>query len=423
MSIVRFIHAADLHLDSPFRGLLEVEPHVAATLQNATFAAYDGIIDLCLAESVDALLVAGDVFDGADRSLRAQLRFVDGLRRLHEAGIRSFICHGNHDPLDGWEAKLDFPSGCHRFSDQVEAVPVFPDEPDRAVVFGISYPTREVRENLIPRFDLPKTSKVTIGLVHANVGSDTGHEAYAPCTLQDLEATGFDYWALGHVHTRRVLRQHAPAVVYPGNSQGRAPNERGARGVYVVDIAESGEVNLTFRPVDVARWEHFEVEIEGLADEQALIEAIEHRVAEGRDEADGRNLVYRLSLQGRGDLHGSISREGFTEDLRGRVNEVWTHQRPFAYCERIADGTAMPFERAERRQSEDFVGDLLRLVDSYLEDTLDLGELLAELRPLYESPGASRYLRDSFPSADEGRRLLQAAEELCIDRLLDGDPS
>ena len=98
MSIIRFVHAADLHLDSPFKGLSDVQPEIAARLKNATFDAYQNIIDLCISERVDALLVAGDVFDGADRSLRAQLRFMDGLRRLHEAGIRAFICHGNHDP-------------------------------------------------------------------------------------------------------------------------------------------------------------------------------------------------------------------------------------------------------------------------------------------------------------------------------------
>ena len=124
MSVVRFVHAADLHLDSPFRGLREVEPAVGAELREATFAAYDKIIDLCLAEKVDALLVAGDIYDGRDRSLRAQLRFRDGLQRLADAGIRSFVCHGNHDPLDGWEAQLDMPEGCQRFGSEVEAVPL-----------------------------------------------------------------------------------------------------------------------------------------------------------------------------------------------------------------------------------------------------------------------------------------------------------
>ena len=130
MPRLRFVHAADLHLDNPFRSIRSGAPsHVA-----------------------DALLVAGDIYDGADQSLRAQLRFVQGLRQLDEAGIRSFICHGNHDPLDGWEARLDLPAGCCRFGPEVEDFPVFQDEPERAMVHGVSYPTLEVRENLTPYF-------------------------------------------------------------------------------------------------------------------------------------------------------------------------------------------------------------------------------------------------------------------------------
>ena len=120
MPLLRFVHAADLHLDSPFTGLKAAAPdNVANALYAATFTAYENIIDLCIDEGVDALLVAGDVYDGKDRSLRAQLKFVEGLRRLDEAGIRSFVCHGNHDPLDGWEAKLNYPPGCKRFGRDV----------------------------------------------------------------------------------------------------------------------------------------------------------------------------------------------------------------------------------------------------------------------------------------------------------------
>ncbi len=110
MSLIKFVHAADLHLDSPFRGIgSEVPDYVLETLQEATFEAYDRTIEFCISEEVDAFLVAGDVYDGADRSLRAQVRFVNGLNRLDAAGVRSFVCHGNHDPMDGWEARLSLP--------------------------------------------------------------------------------------------------------------------------------------------------------------------------------------------------------------------------------------------------------------------------------------------------------------------------
>ena len=127
MPSLKFVHAADLHLDSPFVGMRSEAPdYVADALSRATFDAYANIIDLCIRERVDALLIAGDVYDGGDRSLRAQLKFGDGLQRLDDAGIRSFACHGNHDPLDGWEARLDLPGGCVRFGPEVTGMPIFP---------------------------------------------------------------------------------------------------------------------------------------------------------------------------------------------------------------------------------------------------------------------------------------------------------
>ena len=315
MSRIRFVHTADLHLDSPFKGLREVSPDVAQTLYTATFDAYDNIISLCLEEGVDALLVAGDVFDSADRSLRAQLKFTEGLRRLDEAGIRSFVCHGNHDPLDGWEARIPPPPGCHRFGEEVEGAPVFPNEPDRAVVYGISYPRREVRASLVPKFSEVTPGSFSIGLMHANVGNNPAHDPYAPCSIEDLEQIGIDYWALGHVHTREILRHSNPTIVYPGNPQGRAPNERGARGVYLVEVDDAGRVDLVFRAVDLVRWESAQIDISDPETEQALLDAIEQRMLGLSDEAERRTLVVRLELVGSGPVHDSLIRPDFVEGI------------------------------------------------------------------------------------------------------------
>ena len=129
MTSYKFVHAADLHLDSPFRGLLNDAADLASSLRDATFRAYDSVIDLCIDEKVDALLIAGDIYDGSTRSLRAQRRFNEGLQRLEAAKIRAFICHGNHDPLDGWEAKIAFPSNVVRFGREVSGAPFNPKDP------------------------------------------------------------------------------------------------------------------------------------------------------------------------------------------------------------------------------------------------------------------------------------------------------
>ena len=418
MSRLRFVHAADLHLDSPFRGIRnEAPPHVADALHRATFEAYENIISLCLRERVDALLVAGDIYDGADRSLRAQLKFVDGLSRLDAAGIRSFVCHGNHDPLDGWEARLDLPLGCVRFGPEVSSVPVFADDPDRALVHGVSYPTREVRENLTSRFGGPMASGFNIGLLHANVGGNTDHDSYASCSVADLVETGMDYWALGHVHTRQVLRQERPTVVYPGNSQGRSPRETGERGVYLVEVDDFGGVNLDFRPVDVVRWDELEVSITGLEAEQDLLDAVERELARRIDASEGRRVVCRLTFTGRGQLHGWLRRPGTVEELRERVNQGFAHVQPWLWCERVQAETASAVDLVQMAGREDFAGDLARLSSSVRDDPGTLVELRDLLRSLYVNSNAGSYLREFLPSDAEMELLLASAEEECLSAL------
>ena len=423
MPSLKFVHAADLHLDSPFSGIRSAAPdYVAEALCRATFVAYENIIKLCIEEQVDALLIAGDVYDGADRSLRAQLRFVDGLRRLDEAGIRSFVCHGNHDPLDGWEARLDLPAGCIRFGAEVREEAIFPNDPDRAVVYGMSYPHREVHENLALRFrELPR-SHFNIGLLHANVGANTDHNAYAPCSLADLANSPMDYWALGHVHTRQVLRQEHPAVVYPGNPQGRSPDETGARGVYLVEVDDYGTPNLDFRPVDLVRWESLQVAITELESGQELLDAMDSAIRACTDPAGGRAVVLRLTLSGRGTLHQELCRPDVVDQIRERLNETYEGNTPWLWCERIQLDTTSPVDREQVAQREDFPGYLVRIAEELRKDPGALDELRGALRPLYVNSNAAPYLRNFLPSDDEHRELLAAAEDECLAALVnEGD--
>ena len=383
-------------------------------LRRATFDVYDKIVDLCVEERVDALLVAGDVYDGADRSLRAQLKFVRGLERLDAAGIRSFICHGNHDPLNGWEASLDLPDGCVRFGPEVTGEPVFPDDPERATVYGISYPRREVRENLSPFFrDLPRRG-FSIGLLHANVGGNVDHDSYAPCSVSDLEETGIDYWALGHVHTREVIRREYPAIVYPGNPQGRHPNETGERGVYLVEVDESGAVELEFRALDVVRWEKRHLDIVDLGDEQRVLDEIFDVARSVLEGAGGRPVVLRLVLGGRGAMDQWLRRPSTVEDVLEQLNGEYAGGHPWLWCERIALETGSSVDREQVVQREDFAGDLARLVDELAGSPEALDELRQPLRDLYETQRARRYLRDLLPGDDELKSIIADAEEECL---------
>ena len=423
MTRIRFVHAADLHLDSPFVGIRAVAPdNVASALHDATFAAYENIIQLCIDEQADALLVAGDVYDSADRSLRAQLKFVEGLNRLDEAGIRSFVCHGNHDPLDGWEARLDYPPSCTRFGAEFEAVPVFENDPDRAVVHGISYPTRDVYDNLVPRLGEVDPNTFSIGLMHANVDGNADHAAYAPCSLADLVFSGISYWALGHVHTRQVLSDHTPTVVYPGNSQGRHPNEPGARGVYLVDVDDDRAVNLEFRAMDTVRWERLVVDIADMETEQHLIDGLHQGMETALERSAGRSAVVRIALSGRGPLHGSLRKPDLAEGLLDSVNSERAHRSPFVWCERIEDETAPPFDRQERVGGSDFLAEVLKTADRAKDDPEMLARMRDSLDDLFRHRRYRKHLSDDVPDDDKLAALIDEAEAVVVDLLAgDGD--
>lgn len=417
MSRLRFVHAADLHLDSPFSGMRREAPEqIADTLHKATFDAYDNVIKLCLEEQVDALLVAGDIYDGADRSLRAQLRFVDGLKKLEDVGIRSFICHGNHDPLDGWEAGLDLPRGCVRFGPDVEGKPVFPHEPERAMVYGISYPKRNVSENLSLRFAKTK-SEFSIGLLHANVGKNTEHDSYAPCTVDDLVRTDINYWALGHVHTRQILHERDPVVVYPGNTQGRHSNEPDSHGVYLVDVDERGTPRLEFREVDEVLWKTFLLDIGELDKVQDLINAISNKVGSALDASGGRHVIVRIELTGRGRLHRTLSQEG-TDGILEQINKSYASLRPWIWCDNISLNTASPIDREKIAQQDDFTGYLAHLTTDLRTNQAELDKLKSSLQELYLKSNASPYLRRYMPSGDKLQELLAAAEDECLAELV-----
>ena len=419
---IRFVHAADLHLDSPFAGLKAAAPkNVASALVNATIDAYENIINFCVSKQVDALLVAGDVYDGADRSLPAQLKFVEGLKKLDAKGIRSFVCYGNHDPLDGWEARLDYPPGCHLFGSEWEAVPMS-DDPNSVVIHGISYPKREVTENLALGLGKIDPGPFSIGLLHGNVNDNAGHEAYAPCSFDDLAQSGVDYWALGHVHTRQVLSEREPTIVYPGNPQGRHPNETGARGVYLVEVEDGENVRLEFHPMDVVRWEWLPVDIGAFETEQQLLDALHEGMQGLTDDADGRSVVVRVTLTGRGELNRTLRRPNFIDGLVEAINRKWAEELAFIWCERIEDLSRSPYDREAGLRGSDFLAEVLRTTDRAKTDPALLARLRTELGDLYEHRNFRPHLSDSAPNEETIAALIDEAEAMIVNLLVEDAP-
>ena len=267
----RFIHAADLHVDSPFRGLTEVPSHMREALQGATFQAVSNLVDTAIAEKVDFVVIAGDLFDSADRSLRAQLALQREWQRLHANGMQLFVIHGNHDPLSGQQAALRWPDSVHFFGAAgVEQVPAYTRSGEiAAYITGVSYRSSSVTANLAASYVARQDGSYGIALLHGNVDGQAGHDPYAPCKLDELVGAGFHYWALGHIHQRTVLHEY-PHVVYSGNTQGRHAKETGAKGCYVVDVSASYETSLRFVPLDVIRWASLQTAIDSLVQSKSF---------------------------------------------------------------------------------------------------------------------------------------------------------
>ena len=371
---VSFVHCADLHLDSPFSGLSDLSPSMGAFLRKATFRAFENAVDLALERNADFFLVSGDVYDGEDRSVRAQVFFLEQLGRLSVAGIPSFVACGNHDPLSGWEADRDFPPLARRFGPEAESFPLETGGETIGYVHGYSYPVRDVRENIALRFAGKRTEGLNVAMLHCNAGGRKGHENFAPCSLDDLRAARMDYWALGHVHSAGVLCRD-PLIVYPGCTQGRNIREQGKRGVFFVTLSPAegslpAAANAEFVPCDAVRWRSDELSIDQMDRDEDFFQAVFGVKEKARAVNGGLPVLLRLSLSGRGGIHDLLRRPGFLRGPGGlleTLNEGEEDRPDFVFIGEIADGTAPPLDIEALAMGSHLAGDFLREAAAFRE--------------------------------------------------------
>lgn len=303
----RFIHTADLHLDSPLRSLSLRNRDLADLIGDSTRRALVSIVDLALEEQVDAVIIAGDLYDGDQTSMKTA-RFLAGqLGRLDAAGIATYVIRGNHDALSRITQELILPPSVKLYSGRAEIV-----EADRGglrlAIQGMSFAKPHAPESLLPKFRPPVTDAVNIGILHTSLGGAAGHDVYAPCGAAELHAAGFDYWALGHIH-QRMVHPGSRTVIMPGMPQGRDINESGPKSVSLVTVRDDRTVMVEERLTSLAEFARVAVDLTPATSWFEAVEMIEAALVAARGTTASEHLVSRLVLTGTTPLAFRIRRD------------------------------------------------------------------------------------------------------------------
>jgi exonuclease SbcD len=411
----KLMHAADLHLDSPLRGLERYPGAPAERIRGATRRAFQELVNVCREEAVRVLLIAGDLFDGDWQDYSSGLFFVAELARLREAEVRVVWIRGNHDAESRIRKRLNLPDNVTELG--VRRPETLSLEGLDLAIHGQGYASPDVREDLAARYPRPVPGALNIGLLHTALSGRPGHEPYAPCRAEALIDRGYDYWALGHVHQREIVAR-SPWIIFPGNLQGRHARETGAKGATLITVEDGRIVEVEARALDVVRWDAVEVDVSGARSAGDALDLARARLEPALKAAEGRVLSARVRLVGVSEAHSQLSRDRqhIIEELRGLMLELAGDEM---WLERLELATAPILDLALLRKRDDPLGQLaaalLRLRDDP-EALIALGSELDELRAkLPHELGEGPEPFDLGPTTV--RALLDDVERLLLSRL------
>ena len=338
MADFRFLHAADIHLDSPLHGLARYEGVPVEEVRGATRAAFDQMIQLALDETVDFVVIAGDLFDGDWKDMGTGLYFAGAMRRLAAAAIPAFVLAGNHDAASVLTRTLPWPGTVRLFGHRKPQTFALPDL--GVALHGQSFATQHVHNDLASGYPSPEPGVFNIGVLHTALSGAEGHAPYAPTTVAALQAKGYDYWALGHVHDFQLAGENPP-VVFSGVLQGRNIRESGPKGAVIVEVRDRMVTDVRFTPLDVVRWARVGVDCSSAASTADVHAAIGKALAATyAREAQGRPLVARVVLEGETPMAGALldGAGALRDEVRGLAAAVG----PDIWLEKISDHLRAP---------------------------------------------------------------------------------
>jgi DNA repair exonuclease SbcCD nuclease subunit len=355
---VKFLHAADIHLDSPLRGLDRYEGAPADEIRGATRKALGNLVSLAIDEDIDFVILVGDLFDGDWPDFNTGLFFVQQMARLGLQNISVYAVRGNHDSESKITRKLPWPKNVHFFSSRKpESITL--DDID-VVLHGQSFATSKVIDDLALDYPAAVPGKINIGVLHTSLDGREGHATYAPTSLNVLKSKGYDYWALGHVHKREVVNT-GPLIVFPGNTQGRHIKETGSKGCEVVTL-EGGILRTEHRSLDVLRWHSIEVDVKGATDLDEVFERTRKALGGIAATVEDRLTAVRVSVVGRTDVHAMIASQpdAFREQVRALAIEVGQGS---VWVEKVKVTTAMLVDVAALKERNDPLGELVHQLE------------------------------------------------------------
>ncbi len=413
----KFIHAADVHLDSPLRGLSCYESAPAESIRNACRRAFENLVELAIEEKVAFVLLAGDLYDGDWKDYSTGIFLSQQMGRLGQHNISVFAVAGNHDAANRMTKALDSPENMKILSSR--KVEIIKLDNFAVAIHGQSFGTQHVDENLAAGFPVAEKGMFNIGLLHTSLDGREGHAVYAPCSIDDLRSKGYQYWALGHVHKQEFISKD-PWIVFSGSIQGRHIRETGAKGCVMVTVENSSVSKVKSFPLDVLRWVLCSVDLTDVTEMREVLERTRKAIENKRASADGRPVAMRICFKGATRISDELSAypERFEQQIKALGAEIAGDD---LWIERIENTATGKLDLDSTLSDNSAFGKLLKeiLATPGNPDEIDgLTNVIADLRQKIPSEAFSA---DSVLNLDEKQtvgRLVEEAKQMLVGRLL-----
>uniref|UniRef100_UPI0040574A41 metallophosphoesterase family protein n=1 Tax=Candidatus Electrothrix sp. TaxID=2170559 RepID=UPI0040574A41 len=413
----KFIHAADIHLDSPLRGLSRYESAPAESIRDACRRAFENLVDLAIEENVKFVLLAGDLYDGDWKDYSTGIFLSKQMGRLGRHNIRVFAVSGNHDAANRMTKSLDSPSNMTFFSSRKVGMVKLEDL--GVAIHGRSFPTQHVDENLAAGFCPAEKGLFNIGLLHTSLDGREGYARYAPCSLDDLRSKGYQYWALGHIHKQEVVEKE-PHIIFPGCIQGRHIREAGAKGCFLVSVDEGSVAEIEKIPLDVLRWSLCDIDLTDTNEKQEIIERVRQSIEQERAQAEDRPLALRIRLQGATRIADKLAADPdrIEQEIKALGAETAGDD---LWIERVENATTGKLDLESTLADDNAMGRLLKEILNITGDTEDIDGLDNKIAELRQKVPSEAFGDDSVVNLDDEKtipRIVDEAKHMLIGRLL-----